>query len=141
MNKFLPPKPEFTSNKRSDGTTEYPWIFRWEFDVWYDREVVPLFENAVEVQGTKTSNMGWSMSEGNNGNPTHTALLINITSIKTETAEDLLKAQCEKLANSLNKIAILQMGELDYTKDFYEEVKIITRTTLAEYEAWKNGQA
>ncbi len=35
---------------------------------------------------------------------------------------------------AFNKIGILQMGELDYTQDFFEIVKQMVRITLKEIE-------
>lgn len=33
---------------------------------------------------------------------------------------------------ALNKIALLQSGELDYTNDFFEQCKMIVRTALGD---------
>lgn len=38
----------------------------------------------------------------------------------------------ELCLKALNRIGILQMGELDYTKDFFEMTKEIVRDTLGK---------
>lgn len=48
------------------------------------------------------------------------------------TSDDIqwLIDEIEKYRKALNYIGILQMGELDYTKDFFEQTKIIVREVL-----------
>lgn len=51
----------------------------------------------------------------------------------TEILLSLIK-DYENMRDALNKIAILQMGGLDYTTDFFEQTKVIVRETLANLE-------
>lgn len=43
-----------------------------------------------------------------------------------------LISRVEQLEKALNYIVIAQMGELDYTKDFFELTKNVTREVLKE---------
>lgn len=49
-------------------------------------------------------------------------------------AEDVkwLISRIEQLEQAFNYICIAQMGELDYTKDFFELTKNVTRSVLKE---------
>lgn len=89
MSKWMPPKPE-----------HYPWMGFTvsEFDVWYDKEIKPLFENAIEMvrETHKSSCTGenWYARDKvalGRGAYDHKALLIKIEPIKEDTAESLLK--------------------------------------------------
>lgn len=99
MNKFLPPKPEF----QNEGLIDF--IIRPAFEAWYDREIVPLFKDAVTVYGTSTR----CLSDTKANNDIFTGTVIGITEIKIENAEDLLREVCkyhddfEVMMNAVNK--------------------------------------
>lgn len=65
------------------------------FEKWFDTHVQPvneMLEAGVEIDCVKYSNAGWTGAQTwQNTDPTHRALLINITEIKKETAEDVLR--------------------------------------------------
>lgn len=86
MSKFLPPKPYFASFNGPDLL-----IPKHEFEKWWDKEIVPLFENAVTAVGMfDHENKLFDFSDSFQ-DATHTASLVNIKPIKHETAEDLLR--------------------------------------------------
>jgi hypothetical protein len=43
-----------------------------------------------------------------------------------------LEHDCKLMRDTLNKLGVLQMGELDYTKDFFEICKTEIRDTLSK---------
>lgn len=97
MSKFLPPRPKAIY---IDGQTRGDMALQQQnLNEWYDKEIAPLFENAVEVYGEfDATNEVWSDFSGlrplkaNEGVATHKALLVNIEPLKKEeTAEDVLR--------------------------------------------------
>ncbi len=105
MSKYLPPKPKLHLDiKHITNEGHACWdsthVMK-EFDMWYDREIVPLFENAVKVfcnkkYGGACSDQEWGAAETlYTPDATHTALIINIKPIKEETAEDHLRRLIE----------------------------------------------
>lgn len=120
--KWKPPKPNFHDyNTRTDTYS----ITKSDFNEWYDKEVKPLFENAVEMwgyspfpykdhpSGNYMEPMNWRSPEiakkrvddGDEmflGN--HKALLIKIEPIKQETAESLLR----EIANFHDQSGIIE---------------------------------
>lgn len=90
--RFMPKKPEMPEwFKHGHDDPKSLAINIVEFDQWYDKEIRPLFENAVEVYRSRFSG-GWSQNpERIKEGDTHKALIINIQPIKEETAEDLLR--------------------------------------------------
>lgn len=100
MNKFLPPKPELqiprevfwgTDEKQREAVqlavTGLAGYWSCRIDEWWDKEIVPLFENAEEVFGAP----GRWYSLPDIYKDTHKALVVKITPIKEPTAEDLLR--------------------------------------------------
>jgi hypothetical protein len=53
---------------------------------------------------------------------------------------DALLAKIEVAEKALNKIGILQMGELDYTQDFFEITKQLVREALAKLRERESGE-
>lgn len=90
QDKWMPPKPEFFMFQHSYPTMEY--ITKDHFNEWYDK----VFENAVEVLGHGSQRFWHKDSTHLSDEPTHKALLINITPIK-ESAEDILKELMDTL--------------------------------------------
>ena len=99
--KWMPPKPHFytrlISNQYRHPLPELV-VTEQDFSYWYDREIAPLFENAVEVYGHKDRyDSGWHYgldrkyaSELQLAS-THKALLIKIEPLKEVSADDLLR--------------------------------------------------
>lgn len=106
--KWMPPQPIGWGLK-----THHLWLHKEEFDVWFDKEIRPLFENAVEVYGTiggkpfyrhQFGDLHSMYPEGTFchteclNDSTHKALLIKIEPIKKEeSAEDLIAQLCAPL--------------------------------------------
>lgn len=91
----LPVKPSFSMRQMGDYPTFNDIAIN--FHDWYDNCLVPwhkqVFEVAIEVTGHKgTTSKRWIFGDNVHAEfDTHKALLINITSIKEETAEDILR--------------------------------------------------
>ncbi len=84
--KFLPPKPLVPYGMG--------YLTKERFDLWYAKEIAPLFENAVEVECSRTigNHLGsWYASENGCAPKSHKALLIKIQPLKEESAEDILR--------------------------------------------------
>lgn len=99
MNKFLPPKPEF----QNEGLIDF--IIRPAFEAWYDRDIVPIFEGATQVWIRHKNLYDGSIRDVHLAAPidaTATALLIGITPIKLDTAEDLLRELVSDYCARLN---------------------------------------
>lgn len=52
------------------------------------------------------------------------------TFIYSDQQHQILETENIKLKSALNKIGMLQMGELDYTTDFFEQCKNIVREAM-----------
>lgn len=98
--KWMPLKPKFRSmceahRYKSLGFQPDDWsdgLTKSDFNEWYDREIKPLFENAVEVTGALDgNNITQPFGQVRGSHDIHNALLIKIEPIKKETAEDLLR--------------------------------------------------
>jgi hypothetical protein len=107
MSKWMPPKPDF--DKMKYGYSSYfpaaigsyhreeqdiEILIKDTFDKWYDKEIRPLFENAITFYGYRDLNSDGHLifhECGISRDPEFTALVMKIESIKEETAEDLLE--------------------------------------------------
>lgn len=93
MTKFMPPKPDFAYYGLKESLSED------SFNKWYDKEIKPLFENAVKVTGFINHDRyrdryryHFAGEWHYNDEPTHKAILINIKPIeKEDTAENILR--------------------------------------------------
>jgi hypothetical protein len=90
MNKFMPPRLIFKKVYREDWTFD---VAQRQFDEYFEREIKPLFENAVEVWGDgRVDEALWSSYKNDRTiNQTHSALLINIQPIAPESADEILR--------------------------------------------------
>lgn len=80
-------KPVFINNNMLINGV--PCISKDVFDAWYDKEIVSLFENAVTVYSHKETTL-WNQ-DCRSCIDTIKGIVINIQSIKQETAEDILR--------------------------------------------------
>lgn len=97
MSKFMPKKPVFINNNMLINGV--PCISKDVFDAWFDKEIAPLFQNAVEVYAPDDLN-GWMRSCPSAY--THKAILINIQPIKQDTPESLLRELIWRHESQLN---------------------------------------
>lgn len=124
--RFMPKKPvmrplagDFQYRENVNAVTEH------DFNKWWQAEIVPLFENAVEVYGLNCN--GWSSFSQYHNEPqtntpeqqgkTHRALLINIQPIKEETAEDMLR---EIVESSTKRLGMVDVEKIDKAKAWLE---------------------
>ena len=96
--KFMPKKPDWTQyNDRNDNY----YLTKSEFNDWWEREIKPIFENAIEVYGD-TETLTWD--EETSPIYDKRALLIKVESIKEQTSEDLVKKLIDLIERSENPI-------------------------------------
>lgn len=131
-NKFMPSKPKFdrlwgihTSPGWSSGITED------HFDEWYDKDIKPLFDTAIEVKASvdldDVAGAHWYAPDKNVIRKelySHKALLICIEPIKRETAENILRELLYyEEAKSFGMSFVERLEIIDRAKSFLNKNK------------------
>lgn len=107
MTKWMPKKPRYTFFKTiPQGCNDNLQIVTaGEFEQWWNSEIAPLFENAVEVYGSEDrkgySQFAWLQERHELDK--HKALLVNIRPIVQDSAEDILR----ELVGGMNKTTLI----------------------------------
>lgn len=117
----IPPLPNHPDVKTSSPNEIYIWLS------WYNRVLMPwylsLFEDAVEVYGDARSDTGlWSKSHPDYAlNQTHSALLINVKPLKSETAAveltDKYDALAAELEHAKNTTIVVSKHNLELSEE------------------------
>lgn len=123
--KWMPPTLKFKEHDEvHDWGTSIVSEVQLIFNEYYEEEIRPLFENAVQVTGCKDDMDIWHYAKGifRDDHDTHKALLIKIEPLEEETAEDLLRQIIEARGENINNAKIAG-GKLTYRGDLFEKAK------------------
>lgn len=130
MSKWMPPKLEFDIKCVGYLTiheTEMLSYHRIQFEEWYDKEIKPLFENAIDVVKDSYSRTGDSWYERgkealvSGTTYDHRYLLIKIEPIREETAESILRAFINETRHIVSNPIIISLHQR--AKQFLEKTK------------------
>lgn len=84
-----PPKPSFLTDEPKTVFNRY--VSEKDVRDWYEKEILPLFENAREIHGTILSDDNMRFGLNPKQGDTHTAIIVNLKQNKEDTAEGLLR--------------------------------------------------